>query len=220
MYRLIGGLLAIAMGIATLAPASATVVSGTTTVKWMATSIVRLTLTPNYSAGYGSIPAVFGTQPAPTHGIDAPAVGSGAVDFGTVLAGDTYIYRYAVHLNVFTNSSTGFNLYGEGAADFYNQTDSTTAPIGQTMFYVHSTATGDANTGFTPGLPFQKTTAPVTGGGSFATAPTINYGSYPAPVAASNVAAGDFYYDYQMHVPPTATAGSYFVWIVYTVVPQ
>lgn len=219
MNRLIGGLTAIAMCIATLAPASATVASGTTIIKWLATPIVRLTLTPNYNAGYGSIKAVFGMQPAPTHGVDAPSVGNGAVDFGTVLAGDTYIYRYAMHLNVFTNSATGFNVYGEGAADFYNQDDSSTAPINQTVFYVRSTATGDANTGFTPGLPFQKTIAPVTGSG-FATAPTILYGSYPAPVATTSLASGDFYYDYQMRVPPGATAGSYFVWIVYTVVPQ
>jgi hypothetical protein len=207
------------MVIASLAPASATVASDTNTVKWMATSIVRLTLTPNYSAGYGSIRAVFGTQPAPTHGVDAPSVGNGAVDFGSVLAGNSYIYRYAVHLNVFTNSATGFNLYGEGAADFFNQSDSSTTPVSQTVFYVHSTATGDANTGFTPGLPFQNTTAPVTGGG-FATPPTITYGGYPAPVASTASPAADFYYDYELKVPPTATGGSYFVWIVYTVVPQ
>ncbi len=220
MPRLLAALSAIAMVIATLTSASATVASAPINVKWQATSIVRLTLTPNYNAGYGSIPAVFGAQPAPTHGADAPAVGSGAIDFGTLLAGDTYIYRYAVHLNVFTNSSTGFNLYGEGAADFFNQTDSTSTPISQTVFYVHSAATGDANTGFTPGLPFQKTTAAVAGGGSFATPPTITYGSYPAPVASSGLSTADFYYDYQMHVPPTATSGAYFVWIVYTVVPQ
>ena len=85
MVRLIGGLWAIAMVIATLAPASATVADGTSIWKWNTTSIVQLTLTPNYATGYGSIPAVFGTQPAPTHGVDAPSVGNGAVDFGHVL---------------------------------------------------------------------------------------------------------------------------------------
>ena len=219
MRRLIGGLVVIAMGIAALSPASAKVVSSPTTVKWHSTSIVRLTLTPNYNVGYGSILATFGVQPAPTHGVDAPGVGVGAVDFGTVLAGDAYIYRYAVHLNVFTNSSTGFNLYGEGAADFFNQNDATTVPVSQTVYYVHSTPSGDTNTGFTPGLPFQKTTAPVTGSG-FAVTPTINYGAYPSPVASTSLATTDLYYDYLMKVPPTATAGSYFVWVVYTVVPQ
>ena len=219
MSRLIGWFWATAMVIATLVPASASVGARSTTVQWMATSIVRMSLTPNYTTGYGSIRAVFGTQPAPTHGPDAPAVGSGAVDFGSVLAGDAYIYRYAAHLNVFTNSATGFNLYGEGAADFFNQNDSTTTPISQTIFYVHSSAGGDGNTGFTPGLPFARTTAAV-GGGGFATAPSITYGSYPAPVASSTQSSGDFYYDYQMKVPATATTGSYYVWIVYTVVPQ
>jgi len=219
MVRLIGGLTAIAMVFATLAPVSAIAAVGTSTWKWNTTSIVQLTLTPNYSTGYGSIPAVFGTQPAPTHGVDAPSVGNGAVDFGSVLAGNSYIYRYAAHLHVFTNSATGYNIYGEGAADFFNQSDSTTTPVGQTIFYVHSTATGDANTGFTPGLPFQKTTSPVTGGG-FATTPVINYGGYPSPMVTTSAPTGDFYYDYELKVPPTATGGAYFVWIVYTVVPQ
>lgn len=219
MVRLIGVLAACAMAIAMLAPASATTVSGTTVVQWHATPIVRITLTPNYASGYGSVKAVFGTQPAPTHGADAPSIGAGAVDFGTVIAGTSYIYKYAVHLNVFTNSLTGFNLYGEGAADFYNQDDSSTTAIGQTIFYVPSRATGDTNTGFSPGLPFQKTTAPTVGSG-FATAPEIDYGSYPAPVTSTTQPTADLYYDYEMKVPPTATAGNYFVWIVYTVVPQ
>ncbi len=174
---------------------------------------------PNYAAGYGAIAAVFGTQPAPVHGIDAPSVGAGAVDFGTVMAGKQYIYRYAVHLNVFTNSATGFNLYGEGAADFYNQTDASSVSLNQTVFYVHSTASGDVNTGFTPGLPFQRTSAPTIGSG-FSTLPEIDYGGYPSPVASVSQPTADLYYDYEMKVPPAATAGSYFVWIVYTVVPQ
>jgi len=220
MVRLIGRLVAIAIAFATLTPASATTAGGSVTTQWNATPIVKISLTPNYATGYGSVAAVFGTQPAPTHGIDAPAVGSGAVDFGTVLAGGSYIYKYAVHLNIFTNSATGFNVYGEGSADFYNQTDTTTTAIDQTIFYVPSVASGDTNTGFTPGFPFQKTTAPQSGAGSFATAPQITYGVYPTPVKSTTLSAADLYYDYEMKVPPTATAGSYFVWIVYTVVPQ
>jgi hypothetical protein len=191
-----------------------------TTVKWYGTAIVKLTLTPNYAAGFGSVKAVFGTQPTPAHGPDAVLDG-GAVDFGSVLSGAQYLYKYAVHLNVFTNSPTGFNVFGEGAADFVNQTDSTTQSISQTLYYVNSTSGSPAvgNNGFSPALPFYHTVGSVTGG-DFATSPTITYAAYPAPIASSAAATGDFYYDYELKVPALASTGAYFVWIVYTVVPQ
>lgn len=194
--------------------------AASTAVKWYGTAIVKVTLTPNYAAGFGSVKAVFGAQPAASHGPDAVLDG-GAVDFGSVLSGTQYLYKYAAHLNVFTNSPTGFNVFGEGAADFYNQTDSTTQSIAQTLYYAKSTSgsPADGNTGYTPGLPFYRSSAAVTGGG-FATPPTISYGAYPAPIASSTSATGDFYYDYELKVPALATTGNYYVWIVYTVVPQ
>lgn len=190
------------------------------TVKWYGTAIVKLTLTPNYAAGFGSVKAVFGSQPTATHGPDAVLDG-GAVDFGSVLGGAQYLYKYAAHLSVFTNSPTGFNVFGEGAADFVNQTDSTSQPISQSLYYAKSTSgsPSDTNNGFSPALPFYRSAGSVTGGG-FATAPTISYAAYPAPIASSTSATGDFYYDYELKVPALATTGQYFVWIVYTVVPQ
>lgn len=190
------------------------------TVKWYGTAIVKLTLTPNYAAGFGSVKAVFGAQPAATHGPDAVLDG-GSVDFGSVLGGTQYLYKYAAHLNVFTNSPTGFNVFGEGAADFYNQTDSTTQSIAQALYYARSTSgsPADTNTGFSAAMPFYRSAGAVSGG-SYATAPTITYAAYPAPIASSTSATGDFYYDYELKVPALATTGHYFVWIVYTVVPQ
>lgn len=191
-----------------------------TTVKWYGTAIVKVTLTPNYAVGFGAVKAAFGAQSAAEHGADAVLDG-GAVDFGKVLSGTQYLYKYAVHLNVFTNAATGFNVFGEGAADFYNQTDSTTQSIAQTLFYANSTSgsPADTNTGYSPALPFYHSGATVMGGG-FAIPPTISYGAYPAPIASSTSATGDFYYDYELKVPPLATTGNYYVWIVYTVVPQ
>lgn len=190
------------------------------TVKWYGTAIVKLTLTPNYAAGFGSVKAVFGAQPAAAHGPDA-VLGGGAVDFGSVLGGAQYLYKYAAHLSVFTNSPTGFNVFGEGAADFVNQTDSSSQSIAQTLYYAKSTSgsPADTNNGFSPALPFYRSAGSVTGGG-FATAPTITYAAYPAPIASSTAATGDFYYDYELKVPALASTGDYFVWIVYTVVPQ
>ncbi|MHB8148417.1 MAG: hypothetical protein ACYDGM_14305, partial [Vulcanimicrobiaceae bacterium] len=149
---------------AALGPAGAAAPSGPVSIKWHAQAIVNVTLTSNYASGYGAVKAVFGTQPAPTHGPDATGPGT-PVDFGSVLAGSTYLYKYAAHVNVVTNSSTGFDLYGEGAADFFNTADSSTQALNQTLYYLNSTSgsPADSNTGFSPGLPFYKTAGTVTG---------------------------------------------------------
>lgn len=201
-------------------PAAASSATGSVTVQWYAQAVVKFALTPNYASGYGTVKAVFGTQPAPVPGPGACLQGC-AVDFGSVLGGTNYIYKYASHLNVQTNDVNGVNVYGEGAADFVNQADGSSAPLNQAVYYVPSSSGGaDTNTGFSPGLPFYRTTNAVSGN-SFGSAPTISYTAYPPAIASTNVSgASDFYYDYQLHVPPLATGGQYYVWIVYTVVPK
>ena len=215
--RFVGlGLLAAAL---ILAPLRAPAVGAPITVHWNASALIRVTLTQNYYAGFGAVLAKFGPQPTPTHGPDALGVGLGAVDFGSVLAGDSYLYKYAAHLNVASNDTSGVNVYGEGAADFFNTADSTTVPISQTLYYLNSTngSSADPNTGFSPGFPFQKTSGAVTGNGQFTT-PSIAYTTFPGPIATSATENSDFYYDYQLKVPATATTGLYYVWVVYTVV--
>jgi hypothetical protein len=212
--------LAVATMATAVVPASAA--TGNVNVKWYAQALVKVALTPNYASGFGAIKAAFGTQPSPTHGADA-SQGGGAVDFGSVLAGSDYLYKYAAHLNVWTNDNNGFNIYAEGAADFYNTTDGSSQPLNQTLYYLPS-ADGvtrtDSNTGFSPSFPLYRTTGAVTGGGSFASAPSIAYSTYPPPIATSMNATGDFYYDYELKVPPMSTLGTYYVWVVYTVVPR
>lgn len=197
---------------------ASTSATGTMTAKWNTQALVKLTLTPNYASGFGQIPATIGTQPAPTHGPDA-TLGGGSVDFGHILAGQSYIYRYATHLNVTSNSVTGLYVYGEGAANFFNTADSTTQSLSQTVYWLKSVASGDTNTGFSPATPFQLTGGMVTNNGQFTT-PSIAYTTYPTPISQSSLANTDFYYDYQLKVPVTATSGLYYVWIVYTVVSQ
>jgi hypothetical protein len=194
--------------------------NGAITVKWNALPVIRIVLTQNYATGFGQIPATIGTQPAPTHGPGATGVGAGSVDFGDVVAGKNYIYRYAAHIAVTSSDGNGVNVYGQGAADFTNSTDSTTYSISNSIFYLNSVASGDTNTGFTPATAFLKTTATVSGGGdNIATPATINYLTYPAPISSSSTPGNtNFYYDYQLKVPPSATGGNYYVWIVYTVV--
>lgn len=189
----------------------------TVTVKWNTQSIVSLALTPNYCAGYGTVPAVIGTQPAPNPGGNASPNG-GSVDFGTISAGSNYIYKYAVHVKVSSTDNNGINLYGEGAANFFNLNDSTSVSVSN-IYWLNSVACGssDTNTGFTAATPFQLTSGAASPP-SFATPPTITYAVYPAPITTSSQANPDFYFDYQLKVPATATTGKYFVWIVYTAV--
>ena len=220
---LVGAVCALVAFAAALSPAGAQT-TATTQVKWSTQAIVHMSLTPNYFTGFGQVKAVFGTQPAPTHGPNAgPAVGAGDVDFGNILAGINYLYKYAVHVNVTSNDSSGFKVYAEGAADFYNSTDASTTPLASTLYYVNSTSgsPADSNTGFTPGFPIQKTGSVVVGN-SYAGPVSISYGgSYPtSAIATSATANGDFYYDYLLKTPVTATSGLYFVWVVYTVVAQ
>ena len=190
-------------------------------VKWQTLPHVVISLTPNYVNGFGQVVATIGTQPAPTHGPGA-SLGAGSVDFGNIEAGKNYIYKYAAHLNVVTNDPNGVNVYGEGAADFTNNTDSTSIPISQAVYYLTSTsgAPADTNTGFSPGTPFMKTGGVVSGGGYAGPPATIAYTVYPAPIATSVTANSDFYWDFQLKPPPTATSGQYYVWIVYTVVAK
>jgi hypothetical protein len=191
------------------------------TVKWNTAARVVIALTPNYNAGFGQVVATIGAQPAPTHGPGA-SLGAGSVDFGNIEAGKNYIYKYATHLNVVSNDPNGVNVYGEGSADFVNNTDSTSIPISQAVYYLSSTSgsPADTNTGFSPGSPFMKTGGLVSGGGYAGPAPTITYSSYPAPVATASTENSDFYWDFQLKPPPTATSGQYYVWIVYTVVAK
>jgi hypothetical protein len=223
LLGVMGAIFAATALFAVLAPAVAGPVtaSGAVDVKWHALPVINFTLTPNYNTGYGAVLATFGTQPTPTHGPGATGIGAGTVDFGTTLAGDTYLYKYAAHLHVTTNDTSGFVVYGEGAANLVNNTDGSQYTLSSALFYLTSGATSDSNTGFSPGFPFQQTAGAVSGGTDSVSNPaTITYSAYPAPMAQSATENGDFYYDYEFKVPPTATNGNYYVWIVYTVVGE
>lgn len=210
-------LFAIAAAALGILPAAAS--TGTVNVNWYVTGVVRFTLTPNYNSGYGPVLATFGTAPAPSPGSNACLQGC-VVDFGTVMQGSSYLYKYAAHLNVITNDGNGFNVYGEGAADFTDGAGNT-IPLTQSLYYLASSAAGDSNTGFSPGFAFNVTSGTVNPAAPGpAIAPTISYTTYPPPMFTSASASNDYYQDYELKVPYTAAASSYYAWIVYTVVPQ
>jgi len=188
------------------------------TVSWHGQAIVNVTLTPNYHTGFGTVPAVIGTQPAASPGPNARCgVGCGDIDFGNVGQGDNYIYKYAVDVHATSNDPTGLDVYGEGAADFLTQSDGNTIPVNSALFWLNSTNGTDGNTGFSPSIPFQKTGG-TPSSTSYGTPPTITYGVYPAPISTSSTGNVDFYYDYQLKVPFNAIVDNYYVWVVYTVV--
>ena len=209
--------MAAAFAAVSYAPALALTTSGATTVRWYANKIVRFNLTPNYAAGFGTIKGGFGTgstTPAPG---PAALLQGGSVDFGTVLTGNDYLYRYAAHVNIQTNAP-GFSVYAEGSADFTGTgaNAGNTLPIAQTIYWLNSTAGGgDPNTAFSASTPFQKTTQP----GASYNNPSITYATYPAPAFTGSGTSADYYFDYQMKLPSTASIGAYYVYIVYTVVP-
>lgn len=186
-------------------------------VKWKPIAALKLVLVPNYASGFGPIKATFGAPGAPTPGAGASYQG-GAVDFGTVLTGTNYLYRYAAHVNVQTNGN-GFNLFAEGSGDFTGTGANTgnSLPINQTIYYLQSTdgSGGDPNSGFSPATPFQKTTQP----GATYNNGTINYLVYPAPIASYSLQNADLYYDFQMKIPGSASLGTYYVYVVYTALP-
>lgn len=217
------GLMAAIAVVLAFAPAnSQTATTAPVTVKWTLTPSIKLTLTPNYNIGFGTVLATFGTQPAPAPG-SAATLGGGAVDFGNVIAGDSYLYKYAAHLHVTSNDASGFTVYGEGSANF-SDGGSNTMTLNQTLFWLPSVASGDANTGFSAGYAFNMTSGVVSPAQPESViAPTIAYTTYPAPITSTSTPNGDIYQDYEMKVPATAASGgtvNYYVWIVYTVVPK
>jgi hypothetical protein len=209
-----------------LQPAHArTVVTGSAPipiVKFRTLPMIKLSVTPNYNTGFGAVRATTGAQGAAVAG-PAASLDGGAVDFGTVVSGSAYLYKYAAHLHV-TSNAANFALYAEATANFTQTTDSgtppssstgVTLPINQTLFYLASGATSDSNTGYSASRPFQA------GTGAF-NSPTLgDNGETFAPIYTGAInAAADLYYDYQLRTEPTVSGGYYFVYVVYTVVPM
>ncbi len=191
-------------------------------VKFKTTPYIKLSVTPNYYSGFGAVKASVGTQAAAVAG-PAAVLDGGAVDFGSVIGGYDYLYKYAAHLHVQSNAAN-YALYAEATANFTQNTDNgtpptsstgVTLPVNQTIFYLPSGATSDANTGFSAGKPFQA------GAGQFNSTTLSDTGKTFAPIYSGAISGGaaDLYYDYQLRTQAQAQGGFYFVYIVYTVVP-
>jgi hypothetical protein len=180
---------------------------------------VKAQVTPNYLSGFGPTGGL-GSGSTPAAGPGA-VLNGGTVDFGNVVVGYQYLYKYAAQVSVQTNDSAGFVVYGEGATDLNGSNPvptPATYPIFSTLYWLPSSA---SNTPFSPATSFNKTTGnPIAGG-----AGGIDYsgmGGVPPAISAvwhsstsGNLVQG---YDYQLRLSGAVPISQFNVYIVYTVI--
>ena len=220
VVTLLIGLLAFAVngiGSALAAPSA-----GSAQVKYKVLPLVKLTVTPNYQSGFGPTGGSgSGATPAPG---SLAVLDTGTVDFGSVIAGYQYLYKYAASVTVQTNDSAGFIVYAEGSTDFNGSNpvpSPPTFPISQALFWIVSSA---ANSPFSVVTAFNSTSSANTVGGG---GTTITYaGGVPPPSALiwSNSTSGTVTqgYDFQLRLPtsitPSTTSTQFNVYVIYTAV--
>lgn len=203
--------LAVMAGMADHASASS---QGTVAAKWRVLPYVALTVKPNYQSGYGpstsgvSIPGVATATPGPT-----AMLGGGSVDFGTVVAGYNYIYKYAAQMSVATNDSAGFKVYGEGSTDFQSTSSGT-----QSISALYWMPQSGSNSAYTFATPFAVTTFPTANANQ-----NITYGASTPPSSAVvwstlNDAVTSQGFDYQIRVPGSIAVDTFSAYVVYTVI--
>jgi len=201
-------------------PAGAgTTAYGSANVNYKILPSVHAQVVPNYAAGFGP-QGGFGSGSTPAAGAGA-VLNGGTVDFGNVVVGYQYIYKYAAQVSVQTNDSAGFVVYAEGATDLNGSApvpSPATFPIFHTLYWLASNA---SNTAFTPAKSFVRTAGNPIGGGALG----IDYsgvGGKPAPgssvwsyAVSGNVSQG---FDYQLRLPGSIPTSQFNVYIVYTVI--
>jgi hypothetical protein len=208
-------LAAVAAG--TAAHASGVPAQGSARVNYHILPSVKAQVIPNYQSGFG-----------PTGGLGSgstPAVGSGAVldggtvDFGSVVVGYQYLYKYAAQVNVQTNDASGFIVYAEGATDLNGSNpvpSPTTYPLFQTLYWLPSST---ANSAFSPATSFNTTTGTPIGVNG---ANGISYAGTPpgASIVWNSLTSGSLTegYDYQLRLSSAMPASQFNVYIVYTVI--
>jgi hypothetical protein len=215
--------LAAAAALLLLTAVSANVASadtaGSAQIKYKINPTVRAQVIPNYLSGFGPVGGL-GSGQTPAVGAGA-VLGGGTVDFGNVVVGYQYLYKFAAQVSVQTNDAAGFVVYGEGATDLNGSNPvpvPATFPLAQTLFWLISNA---SNSPFSPAHTFNRTGGVPLAGGSGG----IDYsgtGGQPPPMAViwSNPTSGNVSqgYDYQLRLSGTIPASQFNVYIVYTVI--
>jgi hypothetical protein len=215
----LGATILLAGGNPSFAGAASPAAQGSAQVNYKIMPTVRAQVVPNYLSGFGPTGGL-GSGSTPAAGASA-VLGGGTVDFGNVIVGYQYLYKYAAQVSVQTNDSAGFVVYGEGATDLNGSNPipaPATFPLFQTLYWLVS---GAGNTPFSPATSFNRTNGnPIAGG-----AGGIDYsgvGGKPLPASAvwtyptsGNVSRG---YDYELRLSGAIPTSQFNVYIVYTVI--
>ncbi len=219
MMRSFTALLAAALLAVTPALAAAAPVLGSAHMTYKVMPTVRAQVVPNYATGFGPQGGLgSGSNPAPGAGA---FLNGGTVDFGNVVVGYQYLYKYAAQVSVQTNDAAGFVVYAEGATDLNGSNPipaPASYPIFQTLYWLMSTG---SNTPFTAAKSFNRTAGAPIAGGSLG----IDYSgvggkpplgsvvwSYPS---SGNITQG---FDYQLRLSGAIPTSQFNVYIVYTVI--
>jgi hypothetical protein len=192
---------------------------GSAQINYKILPTVKAQVVPNYLSGFGPTGGL-GSGSTPAAGPGAVLDG-GTVDFGNVVVGYQYLYKYAAQISVQTNDSAGFVVYGEGATDLNGSNPvpaPATYPIFSTLYWLPSSS---SNTPFSPANSFNKTNGnPIAGG-----AGGIDYsgvGGKPSPMSSvwSSPTSGNLVqgYDYQLRLSGAVPISQFNVYIVYTVI--
>ncbi|GAC1573472.1 MAG: hypothetical protein NVS3B7_04810 [Candidatus Elarobacter sp.] len=193
--------------------------NGAAQLKYKVLPTVKASVVPNYLSGYGPSGG-FGSGVTPAVGPAASFQG-GTVDFGNVVVGYQYLYKYAAQVNVQTNDSAGFIVYAEGATDLNGSNPVPTPasfPLATTLYWL---VNAPGNGPFSPAQTFNRTSGtPIAGG-----AGGIDYsavGGKPSGMAViwSSATSGTLSqgYDYQLRLSGSVPISQFDVYIVYTVI--
>lgn len=209
MRRIVSLLTVLLVSVGFAAPAFAG--TGAVQAKWNVAVLLSASVVPNYTTGYGPTGGS-GSGSTPAVGPLA-SPGAGWVDFGTVVAGYSYLYKYAAQVNVNTNDSNGFSVYAEGSTDLNGNTTGA-YPISSVLYWLVSSS---ANSPFSASTAFQKTA-----GTPYNANQNITYAGTPpasalvwASPSGGTVSRG---FDYQIRLPGSIPIDKFNVYVVYTVV--
>ncbi len=192
---------------------------GSAQIKYKVNPTVRVQVIPNYLTGFGPVGGL-GSGQSPVVGAGA-SLGGGTVDFGNVVVGYQYLYKYAAQVNVQTNDAAGFIVYGEGATDLNGSNPipaPATFPLAQTLFWLISNG---SNSPFSPARTFNRTSGAPIGGGAGGIDYSGTGGTPPAMAQIwSNPTSGNLSqgYDYELRLSGTIPTSQFNVYIVYTVI--
>ena len=181
---------------------------------------VKAQVIPNYMSGFGPSGGA-GSGATPAAG-PAAVLNGGTVDFGNVVVGFNYLYRYAAQVNVQTNDKAGFVVYAEGATDL-NGSNPVPAPatfaLAQTLFWLPNNS---GNTPFSSAKTFTKTTGTPIGLNGQNGIDYSGQGGLPSAgsVVWTSATSGSLSqgFDYQLRLSATIPTSQFDVYIVYTVI--